>query len=52
MEQVFYKIQKDLKITPKNKTIENIHLRNKSFAKEMGWKYGRIKNKKNDQRER
>ena len=48
MEQVFYKIQKDLKITPKNKTIENIHLRNKSFAKEMGWKYGRIKNKKND----
>jgi len=48
MEKVFRNIEKEMNITSKNKTIDNIHLRNAKFAKEMGWKYGRIRNKTED----
>ncbi len=45
MENIFNKIQKEMNLASKNKTIEKIHLRNKLFAEEMGLEYGRIKNK-------
>ncbi len=48
MKSIFNKIQDDMKITSKNKTIETVHLRNKLFAEEMGWKYERIENRKDD----
>ena len=46
MEQKFNEIQ--TKMNFKTKTIENIHERNKLFAKEMGWKYERKRNQKED----
>ena len=48
MDNIFNNIQKEMSITPKTKTINNIHERNKRFAKEMGWKYERIKNQRDD----
>ena len=42
MENTFNKVKKDMNIT--HKSIELIHERNKRFAKEMGWKYERIRN--------
>lgn len=46
MKKVFNKIEKDMNITRKNKNINNVHERNILFAKEMGWKYERVRNKK------
>lgn len=44
MEKKFKEIEKNLGITQKNPNI--CHQRNIIFAKEMGWKYGRIRNQK------
>lgn len=45
MKKIFDKIEADMNITKENKTIDLVHERNKMFAKEMGWKYERIRNK-------
>lgn len=42
MDDVFKKITRDMNIT--HKTSELVHERNRRFAKEMGWKYERIRN--------
>ncbi len=48
MKEVFNKIKMDMHITKENKTIQLVHERNQKFAKEMGWKYERIRNQKDD----